>query len=98
MCNYIINGGDREEFMAKFSKAVSEGFDPETKLQRVGLANQTTMLKGETEAIGKLLERTMMTKYGPDKLNEHFMLQVGGAKAGRRQHVQQQHWLPGCDG
>ncbi|RUT09154.1 4-hydroxy-3-methylbut-2-enyl diphosphate reductase [Dulcicalothrix desertica PCC 7102] len=70
--NYILNGGDRNEFMAKFSKACSAGFDPEVDLERVGIANQTTMLKGETEQIGKLFERTMMQKYGPQELNDHF--------------------------
>lgn len=43
-------------------------------LDKVGLANQTTMLKGETQQIGKMLEKTMMEKYGPAKLNEHFLL------------------------
>jgi 4-hydroxy-3-methylbut-2-enyl diphosphate reductase len=70
--NYILNGGDREEFLAKFSKAYSAGFDPDQDLQRVGIANQTTMLKGETEQIGKMLEHTMMQKYGPAELNQHF--------------------------
>ncbi|BAZ11314.1 hydroxymethylbutenyl pyrophosphate reductase [Calothrix sp. NIES-4071] len=70
--NYILNGGDKNEFMAKFSKACSAGFDPEVDLERVGIANQTTMLKGETEQIGKLFERTMMQKYGPQELNNHF--------------------------
>ncbi len=72
VANYILNGGERDEFMAKFSRACSPGFDPERDLQRIGIANQTTMLKSETEQIGKLFERTMMKKYGPDKLNEHF--------------------------
>jgi 4-hydroxy-3-methylbut-2-enyl diphosphate reductase len=71
--NYMLNGGDREEFIAKFSKAMSVGFDPDHDLERVGVANQTTMLKGETEAIGKLFERTMMQKYGVEHLNEHFL-------------------------
>lgn len=73
VANYILNGGDRDEFMTKFSRSCSEGFDPERDLERIGIANQTTMLKGETEQIGKLLEHTMMRKYGPDQLNQHFL-------------------------
>ncbi len=72
VANYILNGGDKNEFMAKFSKSHSTGFDPDVDLERVGIANQTTMLKGETEEIGKLFERTMMKKHGPQELNQHF--------------------------
>jgi 4-hydroxy-3-methylbut-2-enyl diphosphate reductase len=72
VANYILNGGSRDEFMAKFSRACSLGFDPDQDLERIGIANQTTMLKSETEQIGKLFERTMMKKYGPANLNEHF--------------------------
>ncbi len=72
VANYIINGGNREEFLQKFAKACSPGFDPDRDLERVGIANQTTMLKGETEQIGKLFERTMLQKYGPTELNQHF--------------------------
>ncbi|MEG4214205.1 4-hydroxy-3-methylbut-2-enyl diphosphate reductase [Microcoleus sp. Pol14C6] len=70
--NYILHGGDRDEFLAKFSKAYSAGFDPDVDLESVGIANQTTMLKTETENIGKLFEKTMMRKFGPENLNEHF--------------------------
>ncbi|HAC65764.1 MAG TPA: 4-hydroxy-3-methylbut-2-enyl diphosphate reductase [Cyanothece sp. UBA12306] len=73
VCNYIINGGNKEEFLAKFKNAYSEGFNPDTDLEKVGIANQTTMLKSETEQIGKLFEKTMLNKYGPATLNEHFM-------------------------
>ena len=71
--NYILNGGDKAEFLTKFANAYSPGFDPDRDLERVGIANQTTMLKSETEAIGKLLEQTMLKKYGPTELNQHFM-------------------------
>jgi len=74
VCDYILNGGDKAEFMEKFKNAMSDGFDPEEDLSRIGMANQTTMLKGETEAIGKLLEKTVMKKYGPAALGEHFMI------------------------
>lgn len=72
IANYILQGGDREEFLNQFKNAYSQGFDPDQDLERIGIANQTTMLKSETEQIGKLFERTMMKKYGPDQLNEHF--------------------------
>ncbi|MBD2419371.1 4-hydroxy-3-methylbut-2-enyl diphosphate reductase [Anabaena cylindrica FACHB-243] len=70
--DYILNGGNREEFLAKFAKACSAGFDPDKDLERVGIANQTTMLKDDTEKIGKMFERTMMQKYSPTELNQHF--------------------------
>ncbi|MBE9002241.1 MULTISPECIES: 4-hydroxy-3-methylbut-2-enyl diphosphate reductase [unclassified Nostoc] len=72
VADYILNGGNREEFLTKFAKACSTGFDPDRDLERVGIANQTTMLKDETEQIGKLFERTMLQKYGPIELNQHF--------------------------
>ncbi|MBC6473093.1 MAG: 4-hydroxy-3-methylbut-2-enyl diphosphate reductase [Hormoscilla sp. GM102CHS1] len=72
VCDYILNGGDKQEFMAKFHCACSAGFDPDQDLEQVGIANQTTMLKTETEQIGKLFERIMMKKYGPEHLNRHF--------------------------
>ncbi|MHC5723399.1 MAG: 4-hydroxy-3-methylbut-2-enyl diphosphate reductase [Nostoc sp.] len=72
VADYIINGRNREEFLTKFAKACSAGFDPDQDLERVGIANQTTMLKGETEQIGKLFERTMLQKYNPTELNQHF--------------------------
>jgi len=72
--NYMLNGGDKTEFLSKFSKAISAGFDPDKDLEAVGLANQTTMLKGDTEAMGKGLQQTMMQKYGVENVNEHFMV------------------------
>lgn len=73
VCRYILHGGDRDEFLRMFKKASSPGFDPDKHLVRVGIANQTTMLKGETEEIGKLFERTMLQKHGPNKIDEHFL-------------------------
>lgn len=72
MIQYILEGGNKEEFLAKFSKAVSAGFDPDVHLKKVGLANQTTMYKRETKEIGRMLEKAMLKKYGPEKLAEHY--------------------------
>ena len=73
VANYIINGGDKEEFVAKFSHAMSKGFDPDKHLTKVGLANQTTMYKKETRAIGQLFQKAMLQKYGPVDVKSHYM-------------------------
>lgn len=73
VCEFILKGGSETEFLHKFRKAHSEGFTPSLHLDRVGIANQTTMLKGETEQIGKLFEQTMLTKFGPAALDNHFL-------------------------
>ncbi len=75
--DFILERGhgavDRQAFMTHFSKACSPGFDPDRDLVRVGVANQTTMLKSETEEIGRLFERTMLQRFGPTELDEHFL-------------------------
>lgn len=73
VADYITNGGDKEAFLKYFKNAVSEGFDPDTMLRKVGLANQTTMYKKETRAIGQLLQKAMMKKYGPVEAKSHYM-------------------------
>jgi 4-hydroxy-3-methylbut-2-enyl diphosphate reductase len=73
VCDYILGKGDRESFIARFAKASSPGFDPDRDLLRLGVANQTTMLKSETEEIGRMFERTLLQRFGPTELNEHFL-------------------------
>jgi 4-hydroxy-3-methylbut-2-en-1-yl diphosphate reductase len=72
-CDYILGLFSREQFLQKFQHAYSDEFDPDQHLKKVGIANQTTMLKGETEQIAKLFEKTILRKYGPSKLDEHFL-------------------------
>jgi 4-hydroxy-3-methylbut-2-enyl diphosphate reductase len=72
VCNYIVHGGTKAEFLAKFKGAYSEGFDPDLHLQAIGVANQTTMLRGETEDVQRRLKAAMALKYGEAELPKHF--------------------------
>ena len=58
--------------MKKFKNAHSDGLILKD-LDGIN-SNQTTMLKGETEAIGKLFERTMMEKHGVQNLKKHYFV------------------------
>jgi 4-hydroxy-3-methylbut-2-enyl diphosphate reductase len=53
---------------------MSPGFDPEEDLQRVGVANQTTMLMSETMAVGEEIRKAMAERYGAENSENHFEL------------------------
>src|SRR5437867_123255 len=72
LCDYILKGGNKQEFLQKFKGAYSPGFDPEIHLQAVGVANQTTMLRGETEEVQRRIRAAMEKKYGVENLPGHF--------------------------
>lgn len=72
VCNFIRNGGDTSEFLSKFDKAVSEGFDPNVHLKEIGVANQTTMLKSETEEIQRRIRKALVDRDGDDKAFQMF--------------------------
>jgi len=72
VCEYIRSGGDRAAFLERFAGAVSPGFDPDRDLQRVGCANQTTMLMSESLEIGEMFRDAMRARYGETALATQF--------------------------
>jgi 4-hydroxy-3-methylbut-2-enyl diphosphate reductase len=66
VADYIGGRMTREEFFLEFSGRHSEGFDPELHLRRIGVANQTTMLREETETVQRLLRDAVITRDGSD--------------------------------
>lgn len=72
VCDYILKGGNKEEFLTKFKGAYSPGFDPDVHLRAIGVANQTTMLRGETEEVQRRLKNAMIQRFGAESIDEHF--------------------------
>jgi 4-hydroxy-3-methylbut-2-en-1-yl diphosphate reductase len=64
VCDYLKHGGNRDEFLARFPKGYSAGFDPDLHLKHVGVANQTTMLKSETEEIQRRIRQAVLDRDG----------------------------------
>ncbi len=64
VCDYLRHGGDKAGFLARFAGGHSPGFDPDRHLQKVGLANQTTMLKSETEEIQRRIRQAVIDRDG----------------------------------
>ena len=72
VCDYIRRGGDKQAFLEKFRGAHSEGFDPDLHLRRVGVANQTTMMRGETEEVQRRVEAAVKERDGAERARESF--------------------------
>jgi 4-hydroxy-3-methylbut-2-enyl diphosphate reductase len=72
VCDYILNGGNREKFLQHFARAASANFDPDRDLIKIGVANQTTMLSSESLAIAEELKKATLQKFGAENLDKHF--------------------------
>jgi len=72
VCDYIRHGGDAEAFLRQFQHASSPGFHPDTHLQRIGCANQTTMLSSESLEIGEMFRQAMRDRHGDEQLPARF--------------------------
>ena len=69
---YITGKRDTADFFEAFRGRCSEGFNPDTDLNKVGVVNQTTMLASETQAIADYFKRVMVERYGQENISSHF--------------------------
>lgn len=74
VCDYIRHGGDRTAFLERFKGAHSDGFDPDLHLKRVGVANQTTMLKSETEEVQRRVQVAVQDRDGAELAKENYQV------------------------
>jgi 4-hydroxy-3-methylbut-2-enyl diphosphate reductase len=74
VCSYIEGESDRTAFLAEFAGASSPGFDPDSDLERVGIANQTTMLAAETLAIQARFLTAFVRRHGDAGARERLRL------------------------
>jgi 4-hydroxy-3-methylbut-2-enyl diphosphate reductase len=72
LCRFILGEATVAEMQETFGHKVSDGFDFERDLQRTGVANQTTMLAGESLAIAQRIGDALASRYGSEHLDEHF--------------------------
>jgi 4-hydroxy-3-methylbut-2-enyl diphosphate reductase len=72
VCAYIRGQVPGDELRVRFARATSPGFDPDLHLQRIGLANQTTMLMSESLEIQEMLRTAMRDRYGDADLRQRF--------------------------
>ncbi|MBS1240611.1 MAG: ispH [Gemmatimonadetes bacterium] len=69
--DFIEQGGDTAPLRERFAQAISPGFDFGAHLDRVGFANQTTMLAGESLAIAEAFRQVLIRRHGPAEEAQH---------------------------
>ena len=75
LCDYIARRPghlSRGEFLQHFGAKASTGFDPDHDLDKIGVANQTTMLANESLAIGAKISQAFVERYGEEHASEHY--------------------------
>lgn len=72
VADFLLGKMDGKELLHRFQNKVSDGFDPEQDLKRIGVVNQTTMLATETQEIADFLYTTMVQVHGQESIRSHF--------------------------
>jgi 4-hydroxy-3-methylbut-2-enyl diphosphate reductase len=72
VCDFIRGRLPARDLQARFVEASGPGFDPDRHLQRIGLANQTTMLMSESLEIQEMLRAAMHDRWGDLELPARF--------------------------
>lgn len=72
LCEFIEHGGSASAVQQRFRVSSSPDFEPQRDLERIGIANQTTMLSGESLAIAAELRASMVARYGQAGASERF--------------------------
>jgi 4-hydroxy-3-methylbut-2-enyl diphosphate reductase len=72
VCEYIEKPQKRDDFINYFIKSMSKGFNPDSDLIKIGVANQTTMLARESMEIAKKIKKSLEKRYGSSDIEDHF--------------------------
>ena len=72
VCGIIRGEVTAERFLKRLGGSYSSGFSPQVDLERIGLANQTTMLMSESLKIGDMIREAMANRYGEATLVDHY--------------------------
>ena len=72
VCGFIRGTVEARALVERFPEATSPGFDPGRDLERIGLANQTTMLMTESLEIQEMLRAAMRERWGEAELATRF--------------------------
>lgn len=72
VCEFIKTGEGESVLEERFREKVSEGFEFDRDLQKVGIANQTTMLATESLAIAAEVGAALSERHGAENRDEHF--------------------------
>ena len=71
-CDFVAGALSGAELLKRLGHAASPGFDPERDLQRIGLANQTTMLMSESVQVQEALRKAFVARFGEAELGTRF--------------------------
>lgn len=72
LCRYLRSGDNLVEIRETFGHKVSADFAFQQDLQRIGVANQTTMLATESLEIARRIGEALADRFGKDEMDERF--------------------------